>query len=586
MLKNIKMKNIKIITAIAFCLSITACSDDFLEKNPKGIVFEEMLDPQDALIGAYAALSGGSSTGDQATSGAASVRNWAWNVASDDAYKGTAQGDTDDVEEIERYTVLATNPWLNGKWRVSYDGIARANDVLRILEAKGGELDPQQKTVMEAQARCIRAWWHFRLLQVFYQVPYIHHLDENPATVKNDRSIWDEIENDFQFAIDNLPESFPGEPGRFTKYAAMGYKAYAHLFQSEYAEAQPLLDQIINSGKYNLVENFQDNYSPLTENNIESLFEIQSSVNNGTNTPRNGNSDSWVTLPMNRFLPTCCNVYQPSQDLVDAYKVNDDGLPLLGINGPKYNDITLKNDMGLGSDEEFIPTDELLDPRLDHTVGRRGIPYQDWGVHTGNEWVRSQSYGGPYSGIKPMFYKKDQAIASHASYARANALNFRALRYAHILLWRAECAVEENDLDRARELVNRVRRRAANPVNIRMGKVNTFVFDGREIDVDYTKPAANYKIEEYSSFPTQTYAREAVRMELRLETAMEGNRFFDLVRWGIASQVMNEYIQNESQFRPVMRGTQFIEGKNEYWPLPQAQLDLQPDVLTQDPSHN
>lgn len=577
------MKNFATSIWILVCISFFSCSDEFLDKKPKGVVFEEFLDPQDVLIGAYATLGGGSSTTNQAMSGAASVRNWAWDTASDDAYKGTAQGDTDDVEEIERYAVLPTNPWLNGKWLVSYDGIARANDVLRILEKGKGTIDAQESLIMEAQARCIRAWWHFRLLQVFYQVPYIDHNEQDPGSVKNDRPIWDEIETDFQFAIDNLPESFPGEPGRFTKYAAMGYKAYAHLFQSEFSQAKPLLDQIINSGKYDLVDDRRDNYSPLTENNIESLFEIQSSVNNGTSRPRNGNSDSWVTLPMNRFLPTCCNVYQPSQDLVNAFKVDENGLPLLGVNGPKYNDTNLKNDMGLASSEEFIPTDELLDPRLDFTVGRRGIPYQDWGVHTGNEWVRSQSYGGPYSVVKQMFYKKDQAIASHASYARANAINYRALRFAHILLWRAECAVEENDLEGARQLINRVRARAAD--DIWMGKVTTYIFDGRDIAVDYTQPAANYKLGEYATFPNQLYAREAVRMELRLETALEGNRFFDLVRWGIAAEVLNEYIQNESNFRPLMRGTQFIEGKNEHWPLPQIQLDLQPGVLIQDPAY-
>src|SRR5699024_4219687 len=135
----------------------------------------------------------------------------------------------------------------------------------------------------------------------------------------------------------------------------------------------------------------------------------------------------------------------------------------------------------------------------------------------------------------------------------------------------------------ARLLINRVRRRAAD--DIWMGKVTTYVFDGRPIEVDYTQPAANYKLGEYPAFSSQQYAREAVRMELRLETALEGNRFFDLVRWGIAEQVINEYIENESNFRPLMQGIRFIAGKHEHWPLPQAQLDLQPDVLIQDPSY-
>ncbi len=576
-------KSIIIYTLVTcFLLSTFSCNKDFLSKEPKGVAFLELLDPEDILTGAYAAMSGGSSTTDQAMSGAASVRNWVWDCASDDAYKGTTQGDTQPVEEIELYKAEATNQFIYGKWFISFDGIARANDVLKSLATKRDQMDPAAATVIEAQAKFIRAWWHFRLQQVFWKIPYITE-DVVPSEIKNDHLVWDEIEADFQFGVDHLPEKFPGEPGRVTKWAAMGYMAYAHLFQKEYAPAKVLLDNIINSNKFDLVNNFRDNYSPITENNIESIFEIQSSVNNGTDRPRTGNSDSWVTNPLNRYVPTCCNVYQPSQDLVNAFQVDNNGLPLLGINGPKFNEGNFKNDMGLSYNDEFIPSNEPVDPRLDWTVGRRGIPYLDWGIHTGSEWVRSQVYGGPYNSIKQMFYKKDQAIASHASFARANSINYRALRFAHILLWRAECAIEENDLETARQLINRVRRRAAD--DFVMGKVSTYIFDGRPIVVDMAQPAANYKLGEYPSFPSQDYGREAVRMELRLETAMEGNRFFDLVRWGIDNQVLNEYIQKESQFRTLMQGIIYNPDRNDKWPIPQNQIDLQRGVLEQDPAY-
>ena len=564
-------------------LILFSCNKNFLDKKPKGVANIESLSPESLLIGAYASMSGGLSTTDQNMSGAASVRNWAWDVASDDAYKGTTAGDTKEVEEMELYAAPATNTWIYGKWFVGYDGISRANDVLKTLTAKKGQIDENASVLMEAQAKFIRAWWHFRLQEMFWQIPYITDTTADPSKVKNDHLVWPEIENDFQFAIDHLQENYPGEPGRATKWAAMAYKAYVYLFEHKYAEAKPLLDNIINSGKFDLVADFHDNYSPLTENNIESIFEIQSAVNNGNPNPRTGNADSWVTNPLNRFLPTCCGVYQPSQDLVDAFQVDADGLPLLGIGGPKYDDADLKNDMGLNSNQEFVPADHLVDPRLDWTVGRRGIPYLDWGIQTGSEWVRSQVYGGPYNSKKQMFYKKDQAIASDASFARANSINFRALRFAHVLLWRAECAVEENDLETARILVNRVRHRSAD--DFVMGRVSTYIFDGRTIVADYTQPAANYKLGEYISFPDQDYARAAVRMELRLETAMEGNRFFDLVRWGIADEVLNEYIQHESNFRPLMQGRHYDKIKNSHWPIPQSQIDLQPGVLKQDPAY-
>ena len=568
-----------------------SCEDEFLYKQPKGVVFAESLNTPEGidvlLLGTYSLLDGAGSVsgwpGGHAY--AASIRNWVWDCASDDAYKGTSLGDFSTGGEVERYVALPTNELIEQKWMVMYDGVSRANDVLRALEAAKETTSESESTVLAAQARFLRAFFHYRLQKMHYQIPYITEEVTDPGMVPNDHPVWDEIETDLQFAIDNLPESYPGEPGRATKWAAMTVKAYVHLFQQEYTEAQPILDEIINSGQFDLVENFYDNYNATTENNVESIFEIQSAVNDGTNQGYNGNPDSWTTNPYNRFLPTCCGMYQPSQALVNAFKVDANGIPLLGINGPEYNDENLKNDMSINSDEEFIPTDQLLDPRLDWTVGRRGIPYLDWGIHTGGEWIRSQVNGGPYNTKKQMFSQAESEFASHDQFARATAINFRAYRFAHVLLWRAECAVEENDLETARQLVNRVRRRASD--DLVMGRVATYTFDAdAEIVVDWDQPAANYLLGEYPSFPSQEYARAAVRMELRLETALEGNRFFDLVRWGIDDQVLPEFVKNDSEFRVFMQGASYNPERNDHWPLPQNQVDIQGgDVLQQDPAY-
>ena len=568
-----------------------SCSEDFLYKQPKGAASTESLNTQEGvdnlLIGAYSLLDGAGSVagwpGGHAY--AASVRNWVWDCASDDAYKGTSLGDFSTGGEVERYVALPTNELIEQKWYVMYDGVSRANDVLRALAIAQENITPAEVNLFEAQAKFLRAWYHFRLQKMHHQVPYITEDIENPELVENDHPVWDEIETDLQYAIDHLPEEFPGEPGRATVWAAMAVKAYVHLFQQEYAEAKQLLDNIIDSGQFALVDNFYDNYNATTENNIESVFEIQSAVNDGTNRGYNGNPDSWTTNPLNRFLPTCCNMYQPSQDLVNAFKVDDAGLPLLGIDGPKYNSENLKNDMGILSTEEFVPSDQLLDPRLDWTVGRRGVPYLDWGMHTGNEWIRSQVNGGPYNTKKQMYSKEDQDFASHDAFARATAINYRAYRYAHVLLWRAECAVEEGDLEMARQLVNQVRQRASD--DFVMGKTTTYVFGSdEEIAIDFTQPAANYLLGEYPSFPSQEYARAAVRMELRLETALEGNRFFDLVRWGIDGEVLPEYIENESEFRVFMQGATYSPERNDHWPLPQTQIDVQgQEILQQDPAY-
>lgn len=580
-----KIQYSTLLVLIPLWMILVACDESFLNKEPLGVTSFENLNSQQGvnalLIGAYSLTGGaGSLSGWPGYAYPASVREWVWDLASDDAYKGSVQGDFN--ETVERYEALPTEILLEHRWFVMYDGVSRSNDVLRALANARVNMDTETALAIEAQAKWLRAWFHFRLQIMHFQIPYITEDIDQPELVPNDHPVWNEIEHDLQFAIDNLPESFPGEPGRVTRWAALAVKAYVHLFQQEHGQAKPLLDEIINSGQFDLVEKFYDNHYELTENNLESIWEVQAAVNDGTGNGINGNADSWTTNPFNRFLPTCCGMYQPSQDLVNAFKVDNGGLPLLGLNGAKYNDENLKHDMGIASSQEFIPTDDPVDPRLDWSVGRRGIPYLDWGIHTGNEWIRSQSNGGPYNTKKQMYYQGNASVASHAAFARATSINFRKYRFAHILLWRAEVAVEENDLELARQLVNRIRRRAANQKV--MGKVSTTVFDGRNIEVDWSQPAANYLVNEYPVFPTQEYARKAVIMETRLETALEGNRFFDLVRWGIDQEVLPEFIANDQKIRTLMQGASYNSTLNRRWPIPQTQIDLQPGILQQDPA--
>lgn len=585
--QTIKQKFATILLA-TLALTMNNC-DDFLDKAPKGVTTIESFSNEAGvnalLIGAYSTLDG-AQTANQSVASAGSPKNWPWNLASDDATKGSTAGDIIDLFYVETYQPTPDNPWINYRWTIGYDGIARTNEVLKALAIAEKEINDEAKVnALRAQARFIRGFWHLRLQETFWQVPYISE-DVNPRTVKNDHKIWPEIEADLQFAIDNLPESYPGEPGRATKWAAMGIKAYAHLFQGEYSEAKPLLDDIINSGRFALVANYRDNFSAATENNVESIFEIQQSVDDGSGRiSSHGNLDSQLCNGYNRFVPSCCGFYQPTQDLVNAFKVDADGLPLLGIDGPKFNDSNLKNDYNISVSEEFIPTDELVDPRLDQTVGRRGVDFLGWGIMTGAEWIRAQSFGGPYIQKKLMYSKSEQALAANPLYARQHSINYRYLRYARILLWRAECAVEEGDLETARELVNQVRERAANPVNITMGKVLNYKYPSgpSDADVDWDQPAANYLVNEYAAFPTQEYAREAVRMEQRLEFGMEGHRFFDLVRWGVDDEVLPEYIEKDSEFRYAMQGAVYTPEKNTRWPIPRVQLDAQPGVLEQDP---
>lgn len=588
------MKNIKIIikyrTAILFLITMLLANscDDFLYKKPTGVVSLDDFNTKEGvdllLTAAYTLTKGAAiKSGWPAEAYSASPTNWVWDCASDDAYKGSTLSDLAEGGEVERYVAMATNPHISNKWVVLYDGVSRANDCINAI-LNADDMTETEKSVAMGQAKFLRAFYHFRMQRMHYQVPFISNEETQPEYVKNDHVIWPEIEEDLTEAINVLPESFSGEPGRATKYAALALKAYIHLHQGEYSEASTLLDQIINSGKFSLVEHYFYNYDYEHQNNEESIFEIQRAVNDGTSQGFNGTPDLWTTNPYTSVLPTCCGMYQPSMNLVNAFKVDENGLPLLGINGPKFDGTNLANDMGLGPNDEFIPPTDLLDPRLDWTVARRGIPFLDWGICTG--WARDQANGGPFELKKRMYPKSLQGIASHASFARSTCLNTRLIRYAHVLLWRAECAVEENNLQLAKTLVNQVRERASD--DFVMGRCTSYIFpnapysDGATVDEE--QPAANYLLGEYESFPSQEYGRAAVRMELRLETAMEGNRFFDLRRWGMLDEVIPAYIEKDSQFRTFMQGAVFDADKNDYWPLPQDQLDIQPNILEQDPA--
>jgi hypothetical protein len=186
----------------------------------------------------------------------------------------------------------------------------------------------------------------------------------------------------------------------------------------------------------------------------------------------------------------------------------------------------------------------------------------DWGLHPGISWIRDQSNGGPYSPKKNVYYKsQEKVLTDGSSWTNGlTAINYILVRYADVLLWAAECEVEVGSLEKAREYVNLVRARAKNQASWVMNGAN---------------PAANYVIDTYNTpFADQATARKAVHMERKLELGMEGHRFFDLVRWGEASSTLNAYIAYESTIMGLLRGAKFTAPKNNYYPIPQRQIDL------------
>jgi starch-binding outer membrane protein, SusD/RagB family len=499
-------------------------------------------------------------------------------VASDDAYKGTIAGDQPPISLIEQTNIASDNIYFRGKWRGMYDGIARANDVLQMLP-KVTDISETEKSTIAAEAKFLRGHYHFELKKMFNFVPYIDDVTYDPNNLEstklsNTEDIWPKIEADLQAAYDVLPVK-QAQVGRASKWAAGATLAKAYLFQKKYAEAKTLLEAIVASGQYKLVDRYHDNFKATTNNNAESIFEVQYSVNDGAPGGENGNIGSTLNYPYGGGgVTTCCGFFQPSQNLVNAFKTDASGLPMLD----SFNASDVTNDQGIESTASFTPYAGTVDPRLDWTVGRRGIPYLDWGVHPGKAYIRDQAYGGPYSPKKHVMYRSDVGTNTFAGNPRLNANNYRMIRYSHVLLWLAEIEVESpsGNLETARGYVNQIRRRAANP-------------DGF-VKTSAGAPAANYLISEYPGpWTDRDFARKAVQFEQRLEFAMEGHRRFDLVRWGIADQVLNAYYTVEGNKRSYLKGVQFVKGKHEYFPIPlqeilNSQVNGQP-TLNQNPGY-
>jgi hypothetical protein len=566
----------KKIFSVLFTLVIvgfsTSCKNDFLEVIPKTGLSEATLANKAGvnylLIGAYSLLDGvQTNVGSPNADWHGSADNWIYGeVNADNAYKGSTSGDQPEISFIEQKQIQADNNHFRGKWRAVYDGVARSNDVIQMTD-KAKDMTEAEKTLVIAQARFLRGHYHFEAKKMWNMTPYVddktyNSADANSTKIPNDKDIWPNIEEDLKFAYDNLPNRWPGEPGRATKWAAAAMLGKAYMFQKKFAQAKTLFDAIVASGQYRLMDKYHDNFRIATNNNAESIFEVQHSVNDGAAISNNGNRGATLNYPYGGQT-TCCGFFQPSQNLVNVFKVDANGLPLFDtFNNPPDVEST---------------TTSPLDPRLDWTVGRIGLPYLDWGTMTPN-YIRDMSYAGPYSPKKNVPYASDIAAGwtGNGNNPRFNANNYRMIRYAHVLLMLAEAEAELGNLERARELVNQIRRRAANP-------------DGF-VRTASGAPAANYRVGTYDSpWTSKEFAINAVRFETRLELAMEGHRFFDLVRWGIAASTLNAYYAVEGTKRAYLRGVQFTANKHEYFPIPlqeivNSQLKGQP-TLKQNPGY-
>ncbi|HET8737310.1 MAG TPA: RagB/SusD family nutrient uptake outer membrane protein [Pricia sp.] len=557
-----------------------SCSDEFLEVPPTGTLADAQVSTLDGieglLIGAYSMING-NLNGDRA----AAPSHWiTGSILGGDANKGTDPGDDAEMATIQRFQNDPTYARFNNLWRARYEGISRCNAVLATI-TKSIDLIPAEKAAsMQAQARMLRGHFYFDLKKHFNNIVVFDETvpaAEIPA-IPNNGDAWAMIEADFQFAYDNLAEVT--DAGRVNKWAAAAYMGKAKLFQGKFAEAIPWFNDVIANGvtsnglKYQLLDDYQQIFNADNDNHAEVVMDVESSNETGSVYNSNWWDDLNYPYQTGSAGPgDCCGFFQPSFELANSFRTTPAGLPLLDRS---YRDPAneLITDMGIASDEPFTPDAGPLDPRIDFSIGRRSIPYLGWQPFPGASWIRVQSYGGPYAPKKYVYYVNQDGVYTDASsWTRGYAtMNYTIIRFADVLLMAAEAEIEAGSLEKARGYVNQVRARAA--------QSEFWVKD------DDGSDAANYVIAEYppSQFASKESATRALRFERKLELSGEGHRFFDLVRWGVAAEVINAYIDYEVQYLPsAYGGGSFTAGKNEYLPIPQTQLDLQPGVLTQNP---
>jgi len=577
------MKNLKTLFVASFAIfALTvACDDEFLTKEPQaslsGPALNNAAGVEGKLISAYSTLSGYGMDG----GGTWYYSTWAWifgSISSDDALKGTDAGDQPEHSFIETYDFNTFNVHNRDKWRSGYWGAARANDVIQSAEA-AEDLSATRKAEIIGEAKFIRGWQHFEMQKMYRTPKYVgtenFSLDDLDASkVPNSGKIWAQIEQDFADAAAALPAT-QGQVGRASKWAAKAYLAKAKIYQSDWSGAEPILMDIINNGPFELVDSFEDNYLVATRNNKESIFEIQYAVSSADANASNAE----IGLAHPYIAPWgCCGFLQAPQDLVDFFQTDANGLPLLDESW-KTNHITNPTGANIGQPIG----NPSVDPRLDHTVGRPGILFKNHHIMQ-VDYIRDLTYAGPYFSKKHIAEPEGFGVGG---WGNLSANNLRIMRLGHVILWAAEAKMELGKLEESRALINRLRARAANPAGFVPGATQGATRP------EYTltgTPGANYNVGQYTeAWTSQATARQAVRYETRLETAMEGNRFFDLQRWGVQNEVLNDYLARESKYRIYLQGKKFTSPKNEFYPIPTYAIDRSfkdgEPTLTQDPNY-
>jgi len=560
------------ICAICVICGFMSCSNFLEEQVPQAtLTQDEVKNPEyidNVLISAYAGLV---SIEDMN----ASFSLWNYDTRSDDAYVGGSDfSDGEPFHRLEKSTGVMTTDWpFSSIWTRFYNYLSRVSLSLDILASA----DQENATIKQrtAEMKFLRAYGHFQLKRLFKKIPFVNKpnmTEEDYNNLSNTEYTndegWQQIINDLEDAYAVLPVT-QADKGRPTKAACAAFLAKVYLYKAYHqddansnqvtsisdADLQKVVEytnpSIYTAAGYGLEPDLHNNFRPEEqyENGKESIWAIQYSRNDGTVYGNLNFSYRLIVPCIPKVHDSGCDFYKPSHNLVSAYRTNSDGLPMLDT---------------FADAEYTVGSAQTVDPRLFVTVGVPGTPYMfnpSFMIAESNAWSRS---GGTFGYFVSLKQNVDPALTDSYLYLCdsqwASSMNRIVFRYADVLLMRAEAQAQLGQTSEAIALVNQVRQRAN-------GMITSSVVSNYQ-----TKYGVHYSVGKYNGTYTKEEAMKIVKMERRLELAMESERFFDLVRWGDAATVLNKYYSTESEKMNFLSGSQFTADKNEYLPVPWEQM--------------
>jgi len=582
------MKRYRLIAIVLVATALFGCKK-YLDVTSKGVLTEDQVSNPDQLesfvTAAYAYMPNLGFGDTQAP--------WIQSVRSDDAYKGGGGlSDQTPWYEMEIFSAVTPNVGNNdGVWYQSYCAISRANTALRLLN-KFDESQFPAKNQRIAEMKFLRGWIYLGMKLRWNYVPWIDDqvpndavivegISNRPKEMVNDLELWDKIIKDFEEAATILPD-VQGDKGRPTQYAAHAFAAKSLLFRAYEKNDQHQNIQINketltkslshidvitakDGAMFDLAPDFAENFMIEYDNNTkESVWEIQYSLDDGTTNGRVNWGDQ-LNAPWWSPYFGCCDFHKISHTLVNAFKTDATGLP----DFDNYNNTEMTGQLY----KQFFK-DHAFDPRLSHTVAIPGYPWKyDNNLLFEESGSRAPFQYGYFNSMKEQV-RPDCNCMFKPFYVQ-NSMNKKEIRYSEVLLWKAEILIQLDRFNEALPIINRIRARAANSIG-RLKKADGSLW-------------MNYKVEEYkpgiNCVWTKDFAWKALMWEDRLELAAEGRRFFDLMRWGELSNVMNAFLNKEKTRFDWYNLGRFTPGRDEFLPIPQAQMNWSKGSYQQNPGY-